>query len=148
PSDLVGIFRFLDAHDLLGSTDPVQLSIRLLIPRGSLMLELDEVSSVVSEYDPDLLSYRWKSTDPRADELQETFARLAERDAEVQEDPVETLLAMWAEACRAESLDPSEAVPSGTVTRERPRLTESWFCCAEPTNVQRVAVTGLTDRTL
>lgn len=141
PSDVVGIFRFLDTHDLLGSTDPVQLSIRLLIPQGSLMLGLDEVASVVQGYDPDLLSYRWVSADPRADVLQEQLAALAEAGAETGRDPVATLLNMWEESCRAANLDPAEAQPRGSVTRGRPRLSESWFCCAEPTSLQVARVT-------
>ena len=33
---------------------------------------------------------------------------------------------------------------TGCVT-DRPRLTESWFCCAEPTDTQLKAVTTMTD---
>ena len=141
PADVVEIFRFLDAHDLLGSTDPVQLSIRLLIPQGSLMLQLDEVASVVGGYDADLLSYRWVSTDPRADVLQQRLAVLAEAGAQSGRDTVSILLDMWEEACRTATLDPAEAQPTGTVTRGRPRLSESWFCCAEPTSMQVARVT-------
>lgn len=141
PSDVVGIFRFLDAHDLLGSTDPVQLSIRLLIPQGSLMLDLDEVASVIGAYDPDLLSYRWASADPGSDVLQQRLASLAEAGAETGRDTVATLVDMWKEACRVAGIDPSEADPKGVVTRDRPRLSESWFCCAEPTSLQVARVT-------
>lgn len=141
PSDVVGIFRFLDTHDLLGSTDPVQLSIRLLIPQGSLMLDLDEVASVVDGYDPDLLSYRWVSADPRADVLQQRLSALAEAGAESGRDAVATLVEMWEEACRVATIDPVEAQPRATVTRGRPRLSESWFCCAEPTSLQVARVT-------
>src|SRR5690606_284305 len=86
---------FLAAYDLLGVTDPVQLSIRLLIPRRSLMLELDEVAGAVGEYDEDLLSYRWESADPRADELQRRMAEVAEAAADCGADGVQTLVDMW-----------------------------------------------------
>jgi hypothetical protein len=140
PHDVVGIFRFLAEHDLLGSTDPVQMSIRLLIPRGSLMLELPEVSSVIAGYDEDLLTYRWSSADPRSDELQRRLAEWAESGAD--DDPVGVLVAMWRETVLAAGGDLSEVVRPASVTRGRPRLTEPWFCCAEPTRSQSVTISG------
>jgi hypothetical protein len=136
PDDIVGIFRFLADHDLLGSTDPVQMSIRLLIPRGSLMLDLEEISVAVTGYDPEALSYAWRSTDRRSDELQGRFATLAESWADSGGDPVETLLAMWADAVEFSGGDRNDATRPALVTTGRPRLTESWFCCAEPTQIQ------------
>ncbi len=136
PDDIVGIFRFLADHDLLGSTDPVQMSIRLLIPRGSLMLDLEEVAAAVTGYNPEVLSYSWRSTDRRSDELQNRFATLAETWADSGGDPVETLLAMWADAVEASGGDRVDAMRPALVTTGRPRLTESWFCCAEPTQIQ------------
>lgn len=136
PADLVGIFEFLARHDLLGSTDPVQLSIRLLIPRHSLMLALDEVSGVVGPYDESLLSYPWTSLDPASDVLQRRLAGRAERAMETGEDPVDTLVEMWADAVELSGGDRRQVEKPATVTRGRPGLTESWFCCAEPTKAQ------------
>lgn len=140
PSDVVGIFEFLVDHDLLGSTDPVQLSIRLLIPRHSLMLELEEVSSVIGPYDEDALSYRWSSTDPRADELQRRLSDRAESAVDNGDSPVETLVRMWADAVDAAGGDRGSVSPPTSVTVGRPGLTESWFCCAEPTRAQAGAI--------
>jgi radical SAM superfamily enzyme YgiQ (UPF0313 family) len=141
PDDVVGIFRFLGEHDLLGSTDPVQLSIRLLIPRHSLMLGLDEVRAVVGDYDEETLSYQWVSADPRSDELQGRLAARAEADAEQGVDPVNTVLEMWADAVEAAGGDRGSIEPPARVTVGRPTLTESWFCCAEPTTAQVGLVT-------
>jgi radical SAM superfamily enzyme YgiQ (UPF0313 family) len=140
PEDVVDIFRFLADHDLLGSTDPVQLSIRLLIPRGSLMLDLDEVADAVDGYDEELLSYRWRSSDPRSDELQRRLAATAEAASESEVDPMEALLDMWAQALEVTGGDPGVIPDAGTITGGRPRLTESWFCCAEPTSSQTGAL--------
>ena len=136
PADIVGIFRFLADHDLLGSTDPVQMSIRLLIPRGSLMLDLAEVAVAVTGYDTEVLSYLWNSTDRRSDELQIRFATRAETWAGMGGDPVETLLAMWADAAEFSGGVRDDIMRPALVTTGRPRLTESWFCCAEPTQIQ------------
>lgn len=140
PGDVVDIFRFLADHDLLGSTDPVQMSIRLLVPRDSLMLELDEVAASITGYDEDLLSYGWRSLDPRADELQQRLAAHAEEWSDSVGDPVETLVAMWADAAAAAGGDPDAIGRPSGVTVGRPRLTESWFCCAEPTRSQTALV--------
>lgn len=136
PDHVAGIFEFIAAHDLLGTTDPVQLSIRLLIPRGSLMMEIGEVTRAVGDYDSELLSYRWESLDPRSDELQLQLAQRAENAAAAGEDPVDTLIAMWGDVIDACGRDRREIVVPGDISRERPRLTESWFCCAEPTQSQ------------
>lgn len=136
PEDVVGIFEFLAEHDLLGSTDPVQLSIRLLIPRDSLMLQIEEVAAVAGRYDEELLSYVWTSIDPRADELQRRLAARAESAAETGLDPVETLLEMWSDAAESAGVRPPSTPEPSSVTVGRPRLTESWFCCAEPTSLQ------------
>jgi len=125
---------------LLGTTDPVQLSIRLLIPRGSLMMEIEEVTRAVGSYDPELLSYRWESLDPRSDELQRQLAQRAEDAAATEADPVETLIAMWGDVVDACGRDRGEIVVPDDISRERPRLTESWFCCAEPTQSQTASL--------
>lgn len=144
PDDVAGIFRFLADHDLLGATDPVQLSIRLLIPRHSLMLDLDEVRAVVGEYDEDTLSYQWVSADRRSDELQARLAARAESAAGRGANPVDTLLEMWADAVEAAGGDRSSIVPPREITVGRPSLTEPWFCCAEPTSAQVGLVTRST----
>jgi radical SAM superfamily enzyme YgiQ (UPF0313 family) len=56
--------------DLVEHVAPVQLSIRLLIPSGSRLLELEEVRTLVGEFDRDRLAYPWQHPDPRVDELQ------------------------------------------------------------------------------
>ena len=128
PGDVVDIFRFLDGHDLLAITDPVQMSIKLLIPPGSLMLEVPEVAEAVGDFDPGALGYQWAFADPAAGVLQQSLAGMAEEADAVGRDPVETLVAMWAVALDAAGADASEAqIPPGA-TVGRPRMTESWFC--------------------
>lgn len=128
PADVTDIFGFLDRHDLLATTDPVQMSIKLLIPPGSLMLEVPEVQKAVGELDAGALTYAWQYSDPAADLLQQQLARIAE-DANAQAiDPVETMVNMWAVALESAGRDASEAqIPAGA-TVGRPRMTESWFC--------------------
>jgi radical SAM superfamily enzyme YgiQ (UPF0313 family) len=127
--DLADIMQFLADHDLFGSTDPVQMSIRLLLPEGSLLLDLPETQAAISGYDQDSLSYLWTG-DPRTDDLQKRLAGIAETWAA---DPGQALSVMW------EAVKGDEPVPS-LAGRPAPRLTEAWFCCAEPTTLQLASV--------
>lgn len=127
PADVIGIFRFLDRHDLFAVTDPVQLSIRLLVPPGSLILSVDEFARHIGDYDPALLGHRWVSEDPRADLLQIEMARIAATDADGGADPIETFGRMWSAALTIAGTDPGEALKMA-VSTGRPRLTEPWFC--------------------
>jgi radical SAM superfamily enzyme YgiQ (UPF0313 family) len=129
--DLADIMQFLADHDLLVSTDPVQLTIRLLLPEGSLLLDLPETAAALEGYDPDVLTHTWRAADPAVDELQVDLARLAEMGGA---DQWTTIDAMW------DRVMPGSDPPARS-DRIVPRLTEAWFCCAEPTTLQLAAVT-------
>ena len=68
--------REIDRLDLVDHVAPIQYAIRLLVPEGSRMLELDEMRPVLGPFDPVTLTYRWTHPDPRVDALQERLARL------------------------------------------------------------------------
>ena len=62
--------------DLVDHVAPIQLAIRLLIPEGSRLLELEEVRRLVGRFDPATLTYRWSHPDPRVDDLHRKIADL------------------------------------------------------------------------
>jgi hypothetical protein len=128
PDDVASVFDFMASHDMLGTVDPVQLSIRLLVPEGSLLLDHPEISPYIGDYDAESLTYRWQGL-PEAEALWERLAWLAQSGA----DPATTIEKMWSEV----RLDPP---PPRGQDRVVPRLTEPWFCCAEPTMMQMEAV--------
>jgi radical SAM superfamily enzyme YgiQ (UPF0313 family) len=68
----------LAALRLVEAVAPVQLSIRLLLPRGSLLLERDELRPYVQAFDPAELAYPWTHEDPRVDALQRQVSALVE----------------------------------------------------------------------
>jgi hypothetical protein len=129
----VELLDFVHEHDLVGSVDPVQYAVRLLLPEGSLLLDHTDLSSFVGPWDPERSTYTWTSPDPEVDALQERITAIVDSD----EDAL-TLYARVREAAGAPPVDLSH------VTTGRPRLTESWFCCAEPTELQltRIAARG------
>jgi hypothetical protein len=125
PGDIASILRFLHSHRLLDTVDPVQLSIRLLVPMGSLLAGRPEMGA----YEKNTLSHTW-SASPEVEVQQAELAAIAElgtgRPALV------TLARMWEFVF-------GEPIPE-VVDRRRPRLTESWFCCAEPTTNQLLTI--------
>ncbi|HSN26330.1 MAG TPA: CUAEP/CCAEP-tail radical SAM protein, partial [Kofleriaceae bacterium] len=68
---------FIEREDLIDCVDPVQLSIRLLVPPGSLLLG-PETRDAFGELDPVALSHTWTHADPRVDRLQQDIARIVE----------------------------------------------------------------------
>jgi hypothetical protein len=127
-----GLLEFVADHDLVPNVDPVQYTIRLLLPPGSLLLDHPEIRPHLGGYDRDRGCYEWRSADPAMDELQAKLASLVEADVAAGVEPSVTYTAIR-DAC---GLPPT----SGALRAERPHLTETWFCCAEPTDAQLAPV--------
>ena len=66
----------LAALDLVDHVAPIQLAVRLLIPQGSRLFDLEEVRAIAGPFDPATLTYRWVHRDPRVDALQQAIADL------------------------------------------------------------------------
>ena len=120
------------ALGLVASVPPVQLSIRLLVPDGSRLLELPEVRELVGPFDRALLGYPWRHPDPRVDELQERVADLVEHGAEASRE--ETFAQAWRLA--HEALGVSAPPLARDLGEPIPSHSEPWYCCAEPTGEQ------------
>jgi hypothetical protein len=128
--DVADILDFVVSHDLVGNVDPVQYSIRLLIPQGSLMLDVPEIAPYLRGYDPSTLSYGWAAADERTVALQREIAALVEA-----EPGIDVFAKVDAMVRAAAGRPPRDIVLDGSAG-DRPRLTEPWFCCAEPTKDQ------------
>ncbi|MFP3916064.1 MAG: CUAEP/CCAEP-tail radical SAM (seleno)protein [Actinomycetota bacterium] len=125
PGSVAEIARFVWERGLAPVTDPVQLTIRLLIPDGSLLLERPELAPHLTGYDESSLGYSWRAADPAADELQAELARMAEDDAASGVEPAVTLGGMSETIGAAAGVE----IPAGAgAGAARPRLTEPWFC--------------------
>ncbi|HEY7948506.1 MAG TPA: CUAEP/CCAEP-tail radical SAM protein [Acidimicrobiales bacterium] len=149
--DITALLDLVRYCDLVGNVDPVHYSIRLLVPPGSLLISSGALDGALGPYDPDALGWTWQSPDPRLDALQQEFAAIAVRAAaedwragrayEAVRAAAAAALAetagagadSWASA-RAPGAD--GRLRSAVEPDDRPRLTEAWFCCAEPTDAQ------------
>jgi radical SAM superfamily enzyme YgiQ (UPF0313 family) len=72
----VDLLHVIDRLDLVEHVSPIQLAIRLLIPQGSRMLELDRIRRTTAAFDPHSLTYPWTHPDPAVDALQAELTRL------------------------------------------------------------------------
>ena len=125
--DYRDLFHWIAREGLVEHVDAVQLTLRLLIPPGSLLLENESLEPVLGELDPRALTYRWTHPDSEMDRLQEAAAALVEdgvargrSDHSIFHD-----LAGLA-AGEPEELDELEEVAASKA--RPPRLTEAWFC--------------------
>ena len=119
---------------LVESVPPVQLSIRLLVPAGSWLLRLPGFADRLAPFDGALLGYPWQHRDPRVDRLQQDVQALVAR-CEAENLPRRAAFtAIWklAHAAAARSAPPLPADLGAPI----PRLSEPWYCCAEPTAQQ------------
>ena len=121
--------------DLVESVPPIQLAIRLLIPQGSLLLQQPGFQAHIGEFDPKLLGFPWKNPDARADRLQRAVQELVAQ-AETQGLGRRDIFArIWELAHEALGVTARRWWTSGMGTTI-PRLSEPWYCCAEPTHQQ------------
>ncbi|MHB8253985.1 MAG: CUAEP/CCAEP-tail radical SAM (seleno)protein [Acidiferrobacter sp.] len=123
---------------LINSVTPIQLVIRLLIPKGSYLLRLPDFEKRLQPFAAELLGYPWVSSDPRVDILQARAQRWIETADQQGYGRFETFAGLWTLAHEAvgrtaPSLDPAAAGPMS------PHLSEPWYCCAEPTTAQLAA---------
>ena len=137
PDHLVQLVRFLDDHELWAATDPVQLAIKLLIPEGSLLESHPAVTPFLLEYEPSALTWAWGFEHSSTELLHKQLDVFAAEASDAAADSHEVLAAM------RKAIGDETGVDFGPIRwsgEETPRLTESWFCCAEPTIGQATAV--------
>jgi radical SAM superfamily enzyme YgiQ (UPF0313 family) len=138
------LLRALAAEELVENVAPIQLGIRLLIPEGSRLLELEEVRRIVGAFDAQSLVYPWASADGRVDLLSETVQSIAAEADRKKESRVAAFARIWEAAhAAAGKVAPELQVREG---RGVPFLSEPWYCCAEPTRDQLVAIGGVRER--
>ncbi len=134
------LLRVLAAEELVENVAPIQLGIRLLIPEGSRLLELEEVRRMVDAFDAESLVYPWRNADGRVDLLSEAVQSIAAEADRKKESRAAAFARIWEAAHAAAGV----VAPELRVTEGRgvPFLSEPWYCCAEPTRDQLVSIGG------
>jgi radical SAM superfamily enzyme YgiQ (UPF0313 family) len=126
----VQLLDFFEDQHLIEQIDPVHLSIRLLIPPGSALLNDQERSQWLDDLDAASYTYRWHHPDPRMDRLQQQIAQLVEQDDACQADKIETFFSIkaLAKAAQQQFFSKKLAIRSYGQRKVLPHLTETWFC--------------------
>jgi hypothetical protein len=122
----LGLLDTFATRGWLETVDPVQLSLRLLVPPGSLLEGAQDVD--FDGLDDLALTWRWRHPDPRMDALQREVATAA-ADGERRRLPAhetQAAIAVLASLAAGRALGPG--VPTPPSGREGPKLTEHWFC--------------------
>jgi hypothetical protein len=135
------LLALLADQDLIENVAPIQLGIRLLIPAGSRLLELDDLRDAIDDFDSSGLVYPWKHADARMDILSERVQELAHAGDRLERSRTDTFMRIWRaanELAGEEAVSP-DAMPKSSM-RKVPHFTEPWYCCAEPTQDQFVVI--------
>jgi hypothetical protein len=128
------LLRRLVELELVESVPPIQLAIRLLIPQGSALLKLPGFVRQIGAFDPKLLGYPWQHADPRVDALQKDIQAWVAA-AEAANRPRRAIFARIWELAHAAAGQSPPPLPD-SLGQSIPRLSEPWYCCAEPTDEQ------------
>ncbi|MGH7208652.1 MAG: CUAEP/CCAEP-tail radical SAM (seleno)protein [Nitrospiraceae bacterium] len=142
--DYLEMFALVESHDLIDAIDPVQYMIRLLIPPGSALLtdagsQPAPIRTYLGPLDQAGFQHQWAHPDPRMDRLHQAVSAAVEEAARTGDDPAVTFDRLRALAYAVTGRQPPVSGSSGARPRRHsrpPRLTEPWFCCAEPTKGQ------------
>jgi radical SAM superfamily enzyme YgiQ (UPF0313 family) len=139
--DYAAFLRAVASRDLVDLISPIQYGIRLLIPAGSRILELDDVRPLLGDFDPRSLAYTWANPDPSVDELQRKILTLVRAEQRQDQKRREIFTHVWQATADVLAQEHVEVLPAPRVgilsqTAPPPQITEPWYCCAEPTDEQ------------
>ncbi|MBZ5625917.1 MAG: radical SAM protein [Acidobacteriia bacterium] len=117
------LLRALLELDLAGEVAPIQLALRLLIPEGSLMLDLPEVRAMIEPFDPRGLCYPWRNRDREMDSLSAAIQETVRREERRRASRLEIFRKIW-DLSQAGSFPDVPMAARATI----PYLTEPWYC--------------------
>lgn len=118
------LLNLLVELDLVDNTAPVQLTLKLLIPEGSRLLELPEIKRIAGPFDAERFLYPWQHADPEIEALQRRVTALVERGVREGFSRREIFSQIWL-------LVMGKGLPWGLDVLPRaviPYLDEPWYC--------------------
>jgi radical SAM superfamily enzyme YgiQ (UPF0313 family) len=124
-ADYVTMLAWIRAQKLILNIPVVQLSVRLLVPPHSALLDHPDVTNWLGPLDAANFTYQWQHSDSRMDQLQQKIAYLAEHGSD---DPLEAFAAVEKVAYELDGRSPPPQSFLTLLQPLPPRLTEDWFC--------------------
>ena len=131
-NDLIDIIKLIENYKLRETVDPIQLTIKLLIPKNSLILQRSEIKGYLKDYDKNSLSYMWDYKDEEVNKLQVSLFNYLLDTPDLDEHS--QYLGM---VKIIENMTQSNLISDLNYSYKNvPKLSETWFCCAEPSQIQ------------
>ncbi len=126
---LLDTFGQIRRLGLVDAVAPIQLAIRLLIPAGSRLLELEEIRNCVGAFDGESLVFPWKHENPLIDELAVELQDIVAAGDKRKLSRAALFEEMWRAVNRAANRDiqfsEMPLIPSRATV---PYLNEPWYC--------------------
>jgi radical SAM superfamily enzyme YgiQ (UPF0313 family) len=127
--DYRDMLDFIASEELVDHVDPVQYTIRLLVPPRSLLLDSPAMQPHLAGLVATDFSHAWRHPDPRMDRLHEQVSTLVADAADRTDDAAVTFDAVRRLADEIAGAAPrGPAMPPDPARARPPRLTEPWFC--------------------
>ena len=138
PSNYLELLKTIVDLGLVDNVASVQLSIRLLIPLASNLLELDEIKESTRNFNDKALSYNWHYNDPNMDTLENNIRLIVEEGESQKKTRREIFLRLWeaARKFKKSSDNYPDKINFSHKDSNIPTMSESWYCCAEPSPLQ------------
>ena len=115
--------------NLIEAVAPIQLAIRLLIPAGSRLLELEDIRGIVGPFDSNALVYPWKNPNPALDRLADELQDLVAASEKKKQSRTAIFDQLWQAANRAAGRQINDAaMPILAARATVPYLNEPWYC--------------------
>ena len=134
PKTYLDFLREIVHFDLVARVPVVQYSLRLLVPRGSLMLTQDLFRECLGPYDPDALSYAWNYQEPSSQAFEAEIGHAVETFVEAGLSAGDAFSELWQFVHSENGLN--APVLHSHTSLPLPSMSESWYCCSEPTKAQ------------
>ena len=130
--DYLDMLEHVEVLGLINHVDPVQYSIRLLVPPHSALIDQPEAETWLGPLHAEDLTYTWQHPDPSMDALHEQVSKLVAAAAKTGGDPRTTFyriksLANAVALGRSVCLE-TPPLPPTSEPGSSPKLTEAWFC--------------------
>jgi radical SAM superfamily enzyme YgiQ (UPF0313 family) len=130
--DYLDMLEQVERLGLIDHIDPVQYSIRLLVPPGSALIEQPGAEAWLGPLNAEGLTYTWQHPDPRMDTLQRQVSQWVAGAAQAGADARTTFYRVqalaYATALGRLASPPTPAPLSPAPPGSSPKLTEAWFC--------------------
>ncbi|MBP7962312.1 MAG: radical SAM protein [Caldilineaceae bacterium] len=124
--DYLTLLTWMRTRRLIAHVPAVQLSVRLLVPPGSALLDQPDTATWIGALDAANFTYTWHHPDPRMDDLHGQVSAIAE--AAGDDDVYTTFRRIEQVAFGLAGHTPPLWQPPSPLPKPPPRLTEDWFC--------------------